>query len=68
MVLSKVALTGGFFILLNDPLPHGLGTKNTFALVCANVRKLMLEREVARASAQSISLTSVSKDRFWATG
>lgn len=64
MVLSKVALTGGSFILLNKPFPHGLGKKNVLALECANARKPMLERDVARASAQSISFMSVSNVRF----
>lgn len=64
VVLSTVALTCGSFIRRNDPLPHSVGTKNVVALECAKVRKLTLDRELARASAQSISLTSVSRERF----
>lgn len=64
VVFSTVGFAGLFFIRLNDPFPHWLGKKKTFALECANVRKFRLDLEAARPSAQSISLTSVSKVRF----
>lgn len=63
MVLSKVALTGGSFIRLNLPLPHRFGTKKTLAREWATVSRLRLERVMARASAQSISLMSFPMDR-----
>lgn len=63
-MFSKVALACGCSALLKAPFPHRLGTKKLVALEWAKVKKLRLEREVARASAQSISCTSVIRDRF----
>lgn len=64
VVLSNEAFTGGCLIRRKAPCPQALGTKKTVAREWANVRKLRLDLEVARASAQSISFTSTRRGRF----